>query len=354
MVPERRGVTMRAAVLREYNADLAIEDVPDPVAEPGGVVLRVMACGVCRSDWHGWCGEHPRVKPGQIGGHEYCGEVVEVGAGAPWQKGDVVVAPFILACGTCPTCQSGQSHTCPSQRLPGFVEPGAFAEYVAVPFAQNLARLPDALSATVAAGLGCRVTTAWHALTGRAALAPGEWLAVHGTGGIGLACLILGRAMGARVVVVDVVPEKLTHAIGLGAEAAVNARDGDTAARIIEITGGGAHVSVEALGIEATTNASIRCLRALGRHVQVGMPVGHTAQMQIDMNTVYMKNLALFGTRGMPSWRFPSLLTLVESGRVDMAPLIAREIGLSGVSAELRAFNGPTPPGVAVVTDFAA
>lgn len=345
---------MRAAVLREYNADLSLEEVADPPCEADGVVLKVMACGVCRSDWHGWTGEHPRVKPGQIQGHEYCGEVVEVGPRAQWKKGDILVAPFILACGTCSDCQSGHQHVCGNQRLPGFIEPGAFAEYVAVPFAHNLARLPEGLSPVVAAGLGCRVTTAWHALTGRAAVQAGEWLAVHGTGGIGLSALILGRALGARVIVVDVVPEKLTHALGLGAEHALDARDGDVAARIVEITGGGAHVSLEALGIEATTNGSIECLRPLGRHVQVGMPVGHTAHMQINMNAVYMKNLALFGTRGMPSWRYPSLLDLITRGAVDMSPLIAREIGLSGTSAELRAFNGPTPPGVAVISDFRA
>ena len=147
-------------------------------------------------------------------------------------------------------------------------------------------------------------------------------------------------------------PEKLDHALGLGADAAVDARDGDTAAAIRELTGGGAHVSVEALGIAQTTNASIECLRPLGRHVQVGMPVGHTARMEINMNAVYMKNLALFGTRGMPSWRYPSLLALIEHGDVDFAPLIAREVALCDASAELRAFNGPTPPGVAVITDF--
>ena len=344
---------MRAAVLRQYNADLSIEDVPDPRCEADGVVLRVLACGVCRSDWHGWVGEHPRVKPGQIPGHEYCGEVVEAGPLSPWRVGERLVAPFILSCGTCPECRSGESNTCRDQRLPGFIEPGAFAEHVSVPRAHNLARLPDSLSPVVAAGLGCRVTTAWHALTGRAALRPGEWLAIHGTGGIGLSCLILGRAMGARVIVVDVVPEKLDHALSLGAEMAIDARGGEVAARIVEATSGGAHVSVEALGIEATTNGSIECLRPLGRHVQVGMPVGHTAKMQINMNAVYMKNLALFGTRGMPGWRYPSLLALVETGRVDMSPLIARQVRLSDASAELRAFNGPTAPGVAVITDFA-
>ncbi|WP_281825317.1 alcohol dehydrogenase catalytic domain-containing protein [Jannaschia rubra] len=342
---------MRAAVLRTYNEPLSIEDVPDPDCPPDGVVLRTIACGICRSDWHGWVGEHPRVKPGQIGGHEYCGEVVEVGRDSRWAKGDRVVAPFILACGACPSCQSGHQNTCPNQRLPGFIEPGAFAEYVAVPMDHNLARLPESLSPTVAAGLGCRVTTSWHALTGRAALQAGEWLAVHGTGGVGLSAALLGKALGAHVVVVDVVREKLDHALSLGIDAAVMAGD-DTAACIREITGGGAHVSVEALGIAATVNASLDCLRILGRHVQVGMPVGHTAWMNIDMSTVYARNLALFGTRGMPSWRYPSLLGLITAGVVDMSPLIAREVALSDTSAELAAFNGPTPPGVAVITDF--
>ena len=342
---------MRAAILRTYRQPLSIEDVPEPDCPRDGVILRTVACGICRSDWHGWTGEHPRVKPGQIQGHEYCGEVVEAGRDATWRVGDRVVAPFILACGACPACQSGHQNTCPNQRLPGFVEPGAFAEYLAVPFDHNLARLPESLSPTVAAGLGCRVTTSWHALTGRAALQAGEWLAVHGTGGVGLSAALLGRALGARVVVVDVVQAKLDHALSLGIDAAVLA-DGDTAARIREITGGGAHVSVEALGIPATVDASLNCLRPLGRHVQVGMPVGHTARMEVDMSAVYLKNLALYGTRGMPSWRYPSLLGMIVSGQVDMAPLIAREVTLSDVSAELAAFDGPTPPGVAVVTDF--
>lgn len=344
---------MRAAVIRQYNADLSLETVPDPVCEADGVVLKVLACGICRSDWHGWVGEHPKVRPGAIPGHEYCGEVVEAGPLARWKVGDKVIAPFILACGDCPECRSGQTTTCRSQRVPGFGEPGAYAEYVSAPHAHNLARLPDSLSPVLAAGLGCRVTTAWHALTGRAALQAGEWLAVQGTGGIGLSVLLLGRALGARVVVVDVVQERLDHALSLGAEAAVNAQNGDVAAAIREITGGGAHVSVEALGIEATTNASIECLRPMGRHVQVGLPTGHTATMQINMNAVYMKQLALYGTRGMPAWRYPSLLTMIETGRVDVRPIVAREVALSAASAELRAFNGPMPPGVAVIADFA-
>lgn len=343
---------MRAAVMRAYNEDLVLEDVPEPECPEDGVVLKTIACGVCRSDWHGWVGEHPRVKPPQIPGHEYCGEVVEVGAQAEYKLGDKLIAPFILSCGSCPNCRSGEQNTCVDQRVPGFVEPGAFAEYIAVPRDHNLSHLPASVTPTLAAGLGCRVTTAWWALTGRASVKPGEWLAVHGTGGIGLSAMLLGKALGARVVVVDIVEEKLAHARGLGADAAINASDGNTVEAIKELTGGGAHVSIEALGIPATTNASLECLRPLGRHVQVGMPVGHTAVMDINMSAVYLGNLSLYGSRGMPNRAYPPLFNLIASGAVDLSPLIAREIPLSGASKELAAFNGPTPPGVAVITDF--
>ncbi len=343
---------MRAAVLRAYNEPLSLEDVATPVCPEDGVVLKVLACGVCRSDWHGWVGEHPRVKPGQIGGHEYAGEVVEAGPRSLWSVGDRVIAPFILACGGCLSCRSGVSNNCSDARLPGFVEPGAFAEYIAVPRDHNLARLPEDMSPTLAAALGCRVTTAWHALTDRANLRPGEWLAIHGTGGIGLATLLLGRAIGARVIVTDVVEEKLAHALTMGADHAVNAADGKSAEKIHDLTGGGAHVSVEALGFAATVEASIACLRPLGRHVQVGLPVGPHAVQPVNLNSIYMGNLALYGTRGMPAHRYPSLLSMIEGGHVDLAPIVAREVPLSATSAELAAFNGPTPPGVAVITDF--
>jgi len=343
---------MRAAVVREFNADLSLETVPDPACPEDGVVLEVAACGVCRSDYHGWTGEHPRVRNGSILGHEYCGTVVEAGLLARFRPGDRVIAPFILACGHCPACRSGQSNVCPNQIIPGFTAPGAYAEYVAVPHDHNLVRLPETLTPALAAGLGCRVTTAWHALTDRAAVKAGEWVAIHGTGGIGLAAVLLAKALGAQVVVVDIVPEKLENALHLGADAAVNAAEEDSAAAIREVTGGGAQVSIEALGIPATVNASLECLAPLGRHVQIGMPTGNTARMEINMNAVYMGNLALYGTRGMPVWKYPSLLGLIERGAVDLTPLVAREVPLSGATAELRAMNGPTPPGVAVITDF--
>lgn len=345
---------MRAAVLETYRAPLALRTVPEPACPEDGVVLRVLACGVCRSDWHAWTGEHPRVKPEAVLGHEYCGEVVEAGPRSGWAVGDRLVAPFLISCGACPACRAGEEQTCADMVFPGLGAPGAFAEYVAVPRGHNLHRLPEGMDPVTAAGLGCRVMTAFHALTDRAALRPGEWLAVHGTGGVGLAAVLIGRAMGARVVAVDLVEEKLAFARAHGAEAAVNARDPDAPARIREITGGGAHVSVEAVGIEPTLNASLACLRPLGRHVQCGLPIGHTARMEIDLNAVFVKNLALFGSRGMPAHRYPSLFSMIAGGAVDFAPMIGRQIALSEVSSELAAFDGPTPPGVPVVSRFDA
>lgn len=345
---------MQAAVLTKYRAPLELSDVPDPACPEDGVVLSVLACGVCRSDWHSWTGTDPDVRLPHIPGHEYCGIVTEVGPRVSlWKRGDRVIAPFILACGTCPACAAGHQTTCPTQAIPGFTQAGAFAEFLAVPHADaNLTRLPEGMDPALAAALGCRVTTAWHALTGRAAVQPGEWVAIFGGGGVGLSAMLLARAIGARAIVVDVVEEKLSYAKALGADATVNATTQDAPAAIRDLTGGGAHVALEALGIEATVTGALKSLGKLGRMVQIGMPAGRHTAMTLPWDTVYSGQLAIYGTRGMPAWRYPSLLSLIEGGHVDLSPLVTRRVPLSAASGELSAFDGPTPPGVAVITDF--
>lgn len=345
---------MRAAVLTGWRKDLDIADVPAPQVPRDGVVLRLLACGVCRSDWHAWTGADPDVTLPHIPGHEFCGEIVEVGADVRrWTPGARVIAPFILACGTCPACQSGHQTTCADQRVPGFTGPGAFAEFVAVEFADaNLVTLPDAISPVLGAALGCRATTAWQALTGRAQVQPGETVAVFGTGGIGLATLILANALGARVIAVDVVEDKLTHARQLGAVATVNAAQTDPVQAVRDLTGGGADVAIEALGMTETTANAMKSLAKRGRMVMVGMPAGAHVNMTLPMDALYSGQLTLMGTRGMAAHRYPSLLRLIEDGRADLAPMIGREIALGDVTTELHAFDRPAPPGVAVITDF--
>ncbi len=345
---------MRAAVLTGARKPLELLDLPDPACPADGVVLRVLACGVCRSDWHVWTGADDDVALPLVLGHEFCGTVIAAGREVTrWRVGDRVIAPFILACGACADCRAGQQTICATQIIPGYTQHGAFAQEVAVPRADaNLCALPDAMEPALAAALGCRVTTAWHALTGRAALRPGEWLVIWGAGGVGLAAMLLGRALGARVAVVDVVAEKLDLAQDLGADAAIDASSGDPVAHVLQITGGGADLAIEALGIATTTRNALKSLRKLGRMVQIGLPAGAEAEMLLPMDAVYSGQLAIYGTRGMPAWRYPSLLSLLEGGHVNLAPLIGRRIALSQVSEELAAFDGPAPPGVAVVTEF--
>ena len=347
---------MRAARITAWREPLEIVDLPDPVPPRGGVVIEVLACGVCRSDWHAWTGSDPDVSLPHVPGHEFCGQIVAVGSEVVrWKVGDRVIAPFILGCGGCADCAAGHQTICATQAVPGFTIPGAFAERIAIPFADtNLAELPAAMDPALAAALGCRVTTAWQALVGRAEIRPGEWLAVFGGGGVGTAALLLGRALGARVVVSDVAEDKLAYARQLGADATVNAATTDAAQPVREITGGGADVAIEALGIAATTIDAMKSLRKLGRMVQIGMPAGSHTQMTLPMDVLYSGQLTLQGTRGMPSWRYPALLNLIDGGHVDLSPMVTRRIGLSGLTDELKAFDSPAPPGVAVVTDMTA
>ena len=345
---------MLAARLSAPRQPLELVEMAPPAPPEGGVVLRVLATGVCRSDWHVWCGVDPDVDWPITPGHEYCGEVVAVGAGVTrWAVGDRVIAPFILACGACPACAAGQQTTCARQVLPGFTCDGAFASHIAVAFADtNLTALPGGMDPALAAALGCRATTAWQALTTRAAVQGGEWVAVFGAGGVGLSTLLLARALGARVAMVDVVAERLDYAAALGADVVIDARDTDPAQAVRDATGGGAHVAIEALGVTETTAGALKCLRKLGRAVMVGMPAGDHTTMALPMDALYSGQLTLMGTRGMPAHRYPSLLRLIDGGHVDLTPLIARRVALSDATAELAAFDAPAAPGVAVITDF--
>jgi alcohol dehydrogenase len=211
-----------------------------------------------------------------VPGHEFAGVVEEVGKECRrFKAGDRVTAPFILACGACPDCLGGDATVCNHQFVVGFSGWGAFAERIAVPRADfNLVPLPEKMDFVDAAGMGCRVTTSFRALVDRAKLQPGEWLAVHGCGGVGLSAVMIGAAIGAQALAIDVNEEALNLAKSLGATASINARTaGDVGQAARDVTGGGAHVSVDALGITETFHNSIRGLRKLGSCAD-GMPLG--------------------------------------------------------------------------------
>lgn len=347
---------MRAAVLERFGGPIDVRDAPEPDCARDGVVVAVRACGVCRSDHHAWKGSDPDVVLPHVMGHELSGEVVEVGAECrQFEVGDRVTVPFILGCGSCADCRAGRATVCPHQEVIGFTSWGAFAEFVPVAHADfNLVRLPASLGHVEAAGMGCRVTTAWRALTDRARLEPGEWLVVHGAGGVGLSAVMIGAALGARVVAVDISRDALDHAVALGANAVLDAGGVDDVGEAVrELTDGGAHVSIDGLGVRATFENSLRSLRTLGRHVQVGMPVEEHATVPLPLlDLVYARQLSLHGMRGLDAAGFESVLDLAAGGRIDPGALVGRRIPLTAVGEALSAMDGRQPPGITVVDDI--
>jgi D-arabinose 1-dehydrogenase-like Zn-dependent alcohol dehydrogenase len=341
---------MKAVVYADYGVLPVVTEVPAPTCPEGGVVLAVRATGVCRSDWHAWRGHDPVTLP-HIPGHELAGVVAEVGAGVTrWRLGDRVTVPFVCGCGTCAYCLAGDAQVCPHQTQPGFTGPGSFAERVALHAADtNLVALPDSVDFVTAASLGCRFATAFRALTAHGRVGAGDWLAVHGCGGLGMSAVLIGVALGARVVAVDVAGPALEHAAALGAEHVVNAgTDPDPAATVRELTGGGAVVSIDALGSPGTAAASVRSLRRRGRHVQAGLLLGGTTPLPMDI--VVAHELALYGSHGMAATDYPPLLSLVADGTLRPELLVGNVIGLADAPAALAAMDRPaTDAGMTVV-----
>ena len=342
---------MRAAVYRAFGGPVEIETVPDPEPPADGVVVAVRATGVCRSDWHGWMGHDPAISLPHIPGHELAGEVVARGPDVhAFADGDRVTVPFCCGCGRCEPCRRGWTQICDADFQPGFTAPGSFAELVALPRADlNLVRLPESLSFVEAASLGCRFMTAFAAVTEHGRVADGEWVAVHGCGGVGLSALMIATALGAAVVAVDVDPSTLSLARSLGAATCIDARDGDTAAAVVEATGGGAHVSLDALGSAATCRASVLSLRKRGRHVQVGLLLEDERDVALPMDRVIAYELELRGVHGMAVGRYDALLRLVASGAVEPGRLIGRTIGLEEAGDELAAMGSFAQRGVTVI-----
>ena len=349
---------MRVAVFDSYRSPLEIRDVPDPSCPRDGVILQIEACGVCRSDHHGWSGVDPDVALPHVPGHEFAGIVIAAGPDCQsFRIGDRVTAPFILACGECPDCRGGEPTVCNHQFVVGFSGWGAFAEQLAVPHADfNLVKLPESLGFAEAAAMGCRLTTAFRGLVDRAGLKPGEWLAIHGCGGVGLSAVMIGQALGAQVLAIDINEEALAMAKKLGANATLNPSSVvDAALAVRDMTAGGAHVSIDGLGITTTIQNSLRSLRKLGRHVQIGQPLGPHATPPVPLlETVYARQISILGTRGIAASRFSSLLGMIAGGRLDPARMITKRIALSQAGAALKAMDGYTGVGVTVIDRMGA
>ncbi|GAA3748203.1 zinc-dependent alcohol dehydrogenase family protein [Leifsonia bigeumensis] len=340
---------MRAVVIRDFGVRPTVRDVPAPTCSPGGAVIRVLATGLCRSDWHGWMGHDDGIRLPHVPGHEFAGVIESVGEQVTgWAAGDRVTVPFVCACGRCEQCLVGNQQVCDNQEQPGFTQWGSFAELVAIAEADtNLVALPDDLDFVSAAALGCRFATAYRAVMTQGRVKADEWVAVHGCGGVGLSAIMIAVAAGAKVVAVDVSERALAVAAELGAVAVPGSRD--VAAEVREVTGGGAHLSLDAFGSAATCDNSIRSLRKRGRHVQVGLMTGEHARAPIPMDLVIASELEILGSHGMAAYEYPAMLASIARGDIDPRMLVGRTIALDDAPEALATMEGGSHPGMTVI-----
>ena len=349
---------MRAAVLTEHGEPLEMREVDRPQAADDGVVVDIEACGICRSDWHAWVGDMGRDMTGQVLGHEPAGTVIEVGDDVESiREGDRVTVPFNLADGTCPRCLNGNSHRCEAGHSLGFHPdvPGAFAEEMHAPWADmNAIKLPDGVSTEEMAGLGCRFMTSFHALSHRADVEAGDWVAVHGCGGIGLSAVNIATALGGNVIAVDLHDEKLEMAKGLGAEETVNAQDvEDVPEEVRDITDGGADVSVDALGIAETCQNSVNSLGFFGQHVQIGLTTQEEGgEIALPTDAMVSQEIEFIGSLGMQPTRYDEIFRMVERDRVHPEEVITQSVALEDVSDRLAAMTDYDTRGIEVITEF--
>lgn len=347
---------MKAAIFEAFGEALKVTTLPDPTPAPDGAVIRVQASGICRSDWHGWQGHDPDIKDlPHVPGHELAGTVEAVGADVKhWKSGARVTLPFVCGCGTCPECVSGNAQVCDHQQQPGFTHWGSFAEYVAIRYADmNLVALPPDLDFVTAASLGCRFSTAYRAIVAQGQVTAGQWVAIHGCGGLGLSAVMIAHALGAQVIGVDIDDQVLAQARALGAEVTLNAQqETDIVTAIQEISGRGAHVSLDALGSSTTCFASLACLRKRGRHVQVGLLLGEDFRPRIPLEQVIGKELEIYGSHGMQAARYAELLDMVVSGKLDPAAIIGQTISLEQAPQALDQMGRFGTSGITVIDRF--
>lgn len=346
---------MKAAIYYQFKQPLSIEEVPDPVVPADGLVIRVEANGICRSDWHGWMGHDPDIGLPHVPGHELAGVIEEVGKEVRrFRVGERVTVPFACGCGSCGQCVTGNEHICDDYFQPGFTAWGSFAQYVAIRYADvNLVRLPDEIGFVEAASLGCRFITSYRAVVAQGRVAADEWVVLHGCGGVGLSAIMIANAFGAKVIAVDIKPDKLAFAQSIGASYALNAKtESNLLEAIHDITGGGAHLSLDALGSTITCRNSILSLRKRGRHVQIGLMLADDKEPPIPMGLVIGKELELLGSHGMQAHQYAPMLAMISAGKLQPKRLIGKTVTLEQSLSELEKMDQFQGIGVTVIDRF--
>jgi len=339
---------MKAIYFTEFKGTLSVVDIAIPVPTDAGVVIKVQATGLCRSDWHAWMGHDSDIVLPHVPGHEFAGVISSVGSlVSKFAVGDRVTVPFVCGCGKCTYCLRGDAQVCPTQTQPGFTGFGSFAEYVAIDNADfNLINIPSEVSFATAAALGCRFATAYRGLIKRAKLKDSEKVVIYGCGGVGLSAVMIAKAQGAIVYAVDINDGALEVAASLGAQT-INSHTSDPVAFLQNL--GGADVAVDALGSEATAGASVLSLARGGRHLQLGLLLTPSGLTAMPMARVIAWELTLLGSHGMAARDYPEMLALVASGALNPSLLVKREVGIEEGAIALADLDSQGAAGITII-----
>jgi D-arabinose 1-dehydrogenase-like Zn-dependent alcohol dehydrogenase len=356
---------MNAARIEGVRGGVLVEEMPVPNIGPDDALVRVVASGICRSDWHLWNGDWQWVgmslEKGAVLGHEIGGVVEAIGANVRGLSvGQKVTVPFNLACGCCHHCNLGEQNLCDNAAVPHLIPgSGGWAQYMRAPnAAMNCIPLPDGVDELTAAALGCRYMTAWRAVQARGGIRGGESVSIFGCGGVGQAAIEIASALGARVIAVDIDDRKLQKAKSIGASTTLNIRNfspqqAGEAVRAITDRSAGVDMALDALGISSTVNAALHSLRKGGRLAQVGLTSQEEkGNVAIPMDMVVLKELEIRGSLGNPQSQYADLLALVSAKKLNPTKLVSKEVSLSNISSILHDMDSFKTDGYVIVTDF--
>lgn len=318
---------MRAAVF-DGGRELRVEEVPDPEPGPQEVLLRVAACGLCRTDLHYLHGVPTFQKPPLILGHEISGTVVVSPAEGVAEGQPALVAP-VVPCGHCAYCRQGRGTLCRQMVMLGNHRDGGFAEYVSVP-AEAVFPLPPSVPLTKGCIVSDALSTPYHAVINRAAVKPGQTVAVFGCGGLGLPTVQMAALSGSRVIAVDVLPEKLRLAEGFGASDTVDASTVDDVPKEIRrMSGGGVDVALEVIGNPDTIRQAFQSLKWGGRLVIVGYT---DRDVSLSGAKLMFREMEVMGSLGCGLQDFPKVIDLAARGVLHVEEMVSHQFSLEDIN----------------------
>jgi 6-hydroxycyclohex-1-ene-1-carbonyl-CoA dehydrogenase len=330
---------MKAAIFYGPSQPLRVEERPEPKPGPGEVLVEIAACGICHTDI-GYIdhGVPTFKKPPLILGHEASGHVAGLGEGVEgFTPGEKVLMGNVFACGECPNCLMGRGNVCEHMRMLGNHLDGAFAEYAVAP-AKDVFHLPDEVPLIEGSIIADAVSTPYHAVVNRAQVKAGEWVAVFGTGGVGMNCVQIAGAVGGRVIAVDVVKEKLDLAIRLGASEVVDAKSEGQPSKVIRrMSAGGVDVAMECIGNPSTIKTAYDSLKPGGRLVVVGYPSGET---DLNLARLMFREQQIIGSLGCRNVDFPRVIELVRMGKIRVEPIVSAKVPLDRINEGLDQMRG--------------